>query len=59
MFINKYFLNFLSVFKNKKETKIYSNQELNELRQRETKIQFGRKSREYISGLNKKQKQWV
>ncbi len=59
MFINKYFLNFLSVFKNKKETKIYSNQELNELRQRETKIQFGRKSREYISDLNKKQKQWV
>ena len=59
MFMKKYFLNFLSVFKNKKETKIYSIQELNELRQRETKIQFGRKSREYISDLNKKQKQWV
>ena len=59
MFMKKYFLNFLSVFKYKKETKIYSIQELNELRQRETKIQFGRKSRENISDLNKKQKQWV
>ncbi len=54
--MKKYFLNFLSVFNYKKEIKIYSIQELNELRQREKKIQLGRKSREYISDLNKKQK---
>ena len=57
--MKKYFLNFLSIFKNKKDTKIYSIQELNQLRQREKKIQIARKSREYISDLNKKQKQWV
>ena len=57
--MKKHLLNFLSFFKNKKETKIYSIQELNELRKRDAKIQFGRKSREYISDLNKKQKQWV
>ena len=53
--MKKYLLNFLSVFKKKKETKIFSIQELNELRQRETKIQFWRKSRENILDLNKKQ----
>ncbi len=57
--MKKYFLNFLSIFKNKKDTKIYSIQELNQLRQREKKIQIARKSREYISDLNKKQKKWV
>ena len=57
--MKKYFLNLLSIFKNKKDTKIYSIQELNQLRQREKKIQIARKSREYISDLNKKQKQWV
>ena len=57
--MKKYFLNFLSIFKNKKDTKIYSIQELNELRQREKKIQLEKKSRQYISDLNKKQKLWV
>ena len=56
--MKKYFLNFLSIFKNKKDTKIYSIQELNQLRQREKKIQFARKSRSYISDLNKRQKSW-
>ena len=57
--MKKYFLNFFSIFKNNKDTEIYSIQELNEIRQRERKIQLARKSREYISDLNKKQKQWV
>ena len=57
--MKKYFLNFLSIFKNKKDTKIYSIEELNQLRERERKIKLARKSREYISDLNKKQKQWV
>ena len=57
--MKKYFINFLSIFKNKKDTKIYSIQELNELRQREKKIQIEKKSRQYISDLNKKQKLWV
>ena len=57
--MKKYFINFLSIFKNKKDTKIYSIQELNQLRQREEKIKLARKSREYISDLNKKHKQWV
>ena len=57
--MNKYFLNFLSIFKNKKDTNIYSIQELNQLRQREKKIQLARKSRAYISDLNKRQKSWV
>ena len=55
----KYFLNFLSIFKHKIDTKIYSIQELNQLRQRERKIQLARKSRAYISDLNKRQKSWV
>tara|TARA_Y200000002_G_C22576709_1_gene619006 strand:- start:223 stop:429 length:207 start_codon:yes stop_codon:yes gene_type:complete len=57
--MKKYFLSFLSIFKNKKDTKIYSIQELNQIRQRERKIQLARKSREYIADLNKKQKLWV
>ena len=57
--MKKYFLNFLSIFKYKKDTKIYSIQELNQLRQREKKIQLARKSRAYISDLNQKQKSWV
>ena len=57
--MKKYFLNLLSILKNKKDTKIYSIQELNQLRQKEKKIQIARKSRQYISDLNKKQKQWV
>ena len=57
--MKKHFLNFLSIFKNKKDTKIYTIQELNELRQREKKIQLARKSREYISDLNKKQRLWL
>ena len=57
--MKKYLLNFLSIFKHKKDTKIYSIQELNQLRQREKKIQLARKSRAYISDLNKRQKSWV
>ena len=57
--MKKCLLNILSIFKNKKDTKIYSIQELNQIRQRENKIKLARKSREYISDLNKKQKQWV
>ena len=55
----KFFLSFLSIFKNNKDTNIYSIQELNELRQKEKKIQLARKSREYISELNKKQRLWL
>ena len=57
--MKKYFLNFLSIFKNKKDTKIYSIQELNQFRQKEKKIQLARQSRAYISDLNKKQKLWL
>ena len=57
--MKKYFLNFLSIFKNNKDTRIYTIQELNEIRQREKKIQLARKSRAYISDLNKRQKSWV
>ena len=57
--MKKYFLVFLSIFKNKKDTEIYSIQELNDIRKREKKIQLARKSREYISELNKKQKLWL
>ena len=57
--MKKYFLNFLSIFRNKKDTKIYSIEELNQLRQKERKIQLARKSREYISALNKKQRLWI
>ena len=57
--MKKYLLSFLSIFKNKKDTKIYSIQELNQLRQREREIQLARKSREYISDLNKKQRLWL
>ena len=57
--MKKYFLNFLSIFRNKKDTKIYSIQELNQLREREQKIQLARKSREYISDLNKRQRLWL
>ena len=57
--MKKYFLNFLSIFKTTKNTKIYSIQELNQLREREKKIQLARKSREYISDLNKRQRLWL
>ncbi len=57
--MKKYFLNFLSIFKHKKDTVTYSIQELNQLRQRDKKIQLARKSRVYISDLNKRQKTWV
>ncbi len=56
--MKKLFLHFLSIFEHKKDTKIYSIQELNQLRQREKKNQLAKKSREYISDLNKKQKLW-
>ena len=57
--MKKFFLSFISIFKNKTNTKIYSIQELNELRQKEKRIQLARKSREYISELNKKQRLWL
>ena len=57
--MNNFLLNFLSIFENKKDTKIYSIQELNELRQIEKKIQLAKKARAYISDLNKRQKSWV
>ena len=57
--MKKIFLGFFSIFKNKKDTEIYSIQELNDLRQRERKIKLARKSREYISELNKKQRLWL
>ena len=57
--MKKLLLNFLSLYKNNKDNKIYSIQELNELRQREKKYQLARKSREYISELNKKQRLWL
>ena len=57
--MKKFILHFLSIFKNKKDTKIHSIQELNEFRQREKKIQLAKKSREYISELNKKQRMWL
>ena len=53
------FLNILRIFENKKDIKIYSIQELNELRRRERKILLARKSRGYISDLNKKQMLWL
>ena len=49
----------LRIFENKKDTRIYTIKELNELRQREKKIQLAKKSREYISELNKKQRLWL
>ena len=57
--MKKLLLNFLFLYKNNKDNKIYSIQELNELRQREKKYQLARKSREYISELNKKQRLWL
>ena len=57
--MKKFILHFLSIFENKKDTRIYSIKELNELRQREKKIQLAKKSREYISELNKKQRLWL
>ena len=56
--MKKFILHFLSIFENKKDTRIFSIKELNGLRQRE-KIQLAKKSREYISELNKKQRLWL
>jgi len=57
--MNKLFLSFLSIFNHKKDIEIYSIQELRELRQKEKEVQIKRKSREYISELNKKQRLWL
>ena len=57
--MKKFILHFLSIFENKKDTRIYSIKELNALREREKKIQLARQSREYISELNKKQTLWL
>ena len=57
--MKKYLFNFLSIFKNKNCTDIYSIQELNEFRLKEKKIKLAREFREYISYLNKKQRLWL
>ena len=57
--MKRFFLRFLSTFTNKKDTEVISIQELNDLRQKERKFQLARKSREYISELNKKQRLWL
>ena len=57
--MKKIFLLFLSIFENKKDTRVYTIKELDELRKTEKKIQLAKKSREYISELNKKQKLWI
>ena len=57
--MKRFFLRFLSTFTNKKDTEVISIQELNDLRQKERKFQLARKSREYISELNKKQRLWI
>ena len=57
--MKKFILHFLSIFENKKNTNIFSIQELKEFREREKKIQLAKKSREYISELNKKQRLWL
>ena len=57
--MKKFILHFLSIFENKNDNRIYTIKELNELRQREKKIQLAKKSREYISELNKKQRLWL
>tara|TARA_S200000501_G_scaffold333379_1_gene336700 strand:- start:237 stop:443 length:207 start_codon:yes stop_codon:yes gene_type:complete len=57
--MKKNLLDIFSIFENKKDTKIYSIKELNELRQRQKKVQLAKKSREYISELNKKQRLWL
>ena len=49
----------MSIFENKNDNRIYTIKELNELRQREKKIQLAKKSRAYISELNKKQRFWL
>ncbi len=49
----------LRILENKKDTRIYTIKELNQLRQREKKIQLAKKSRKYISELNKKQRLWL
>tara|TARA_B100001778_G_C18299667_1_gene499252 strand:- start:165 stop:371 length:207 start_codon:yes stop_codon:yes gene_type:complete len=57
--MKKFILHFLSIFENKNDNRIYTIKELNELRQREKKIQLAKKSRAYISELNKKQRFWL
>ena len=57
--MKKIFLLFLSIFENKKDTRVYTIKELDELRKTEKKIQLAKKFREYISELNKKQKLWI
>ena len=57
--MKKFILHLLSIFEKKKDTRLYTIKELNELRQREKKMQLAKKSREYISELNKKQRLWL
>ena len=63
-YMKKIFLkifNIFNIFENKKiyDKKIYSIQELNQLRQREKEIQLARKARQYFSDINKKQRIWA
>ena len=52
--MKKFILHFLSIFENKKDTRIYSFKELYINFGKEKKIQLAKKSREYISELNNK-----
>ena len=55
-FLNQFFGIF---FKDNKNTSIYTIQELKEFRQRNKKRDLAKKSRAYISELNKKQRIWL
>ncbi len=57
--MKNYFLILKKFFKSKKNKQIYSIHELNLHRQREKKIKLARKSRAYITNLNKKQRLWL
>ena len=51
--------NFILHFKNQNDINIYSIQELKEIKLKEKKIKLAKKSREYISELNRKQRLWL
>ena len=59
MFMKNFLNKFLGIFKNNKNTAIYTIQELNALRQKKKKINLAKKSRAYILELNKKQRIWL
>ena len=51
--------NFILHFKNQNDINIYSIQELKEIKLKEKKIKLAKKSRVYISELNRKQRLWL